>query len=121
MLVLKQEILVTVIIPHANFTTTHNHNNGMFVPSFILSNVMLLSPRIDGIRLVVNKIAPEIAVFTQTRQAIPDSVVNIPGYSKSRKDRVVRTHGGVCARVYTFKIKYILLTFNSVEYNQSML
>ena len=31
-----------VIIPHANFTQTHNVNNRMFVPRFILSNVMSL-------------------------------------------------------------------------------
>ena len=69
----------------------------MFVPSFILSDVMSLSPKIDENRLVVNKMAPEIAVFTETwlRQAIPDSIVNTPGYSIFRKDRIVRTHGGV--------------------------
>ena len=90
-----------VIIPHANFTTTHNDNNRMFVPSFILSNVMSLSPKIEEIRLVVNKIAPEIAVFAETwlRQAIPDSIVNIPGYNIFRKDRIEKTHGGVCVYV----------------------
>ena len=80
---LKQEIVVTVIISRANFTTTHNDNNRMFVPSFILSNVMLLPLKVDEIRLVGNKIAPEIAaVFTQTwlRQAIPDYAVNTLGY-----------------------------------------
>ena len=45
---------------------TYNDNNRMLVPNFILSNVMSLSPKIDEIRLVVNKIASEIAVFTET-------------------------------------------------------
>ena len=50
---------------------------------------MSLSPIIDEIRLVVNKIAPEIAVFTETwlRQAIPNSVVNIPGYNITKINR----------------------------------
>ena len=44
---------------------------------------MSLPLKVDEIRLVGNKIAPEIAAFfTQTwlRQAIPDYVVNILGY-----------------------------------------
>ena len=59
---------------------------------------MSLSPKIDKICLVVHKIAPEIAVFTETwlKEAIPNSVVNIPGYNIFRKDR---THGGVCVYV----------------------
>ena len=77
----------------------------MFVPSFILSNVVSLSPKIDEIRLVVNKVAPKIAVFTETwlRQAIPDSVVNILGYNIFGKNRVVRTHGEVCVYIQNKK------------------
>lgn len=51
---------------------------------------MSLSSKIDEIRLVVRKIAPEIAVFTETwlKKAIPDSVVNISGFIIFRKDRL---------------------------------
>ena len=34
-----------------------------------------------------------------TKEAIPDSVMNIPGYNIFRKDRVERTHNGVCVYV----------------------
>ena len=91
----------------------------MFAPRFILSNVMSLSPKIDEIRLVVNKIAPEIALFTETwlRQAILDSVVNIPGYNIFDKDRVVRAPGawGLCLRSKSIE------SWHSNEYNQSIL
>ena len=67
MSVLKQEMVVLVTIFNVNSTTTYNDNNRMLaVPNFILSNVMSLSPKIDEIRLAVNKIASEIAVFTET-------------------------------------------------------
>jgi hypothetical protein len=78
-----------------------NDGNRMFVPSFILSNVMSLSPKIDEVRLVIKKTGVDIAVFTETwlKHVIPDTVVHIPGYNIIRKDRVERTHGGVCVYV----------------------
>ena len=60
----KQEIVVTVIIPCANFTTTHNNNNRMFVPSFILSNVMPLSLKVDEIRIVGSKTHLKLQLFS---------------------------------------------------------
>ena len=90
-----------ILIPHANPTMKCNDSNQMFVPSFILSNVMSLSPKIDEVRLVIMKTGVDIAVFTETwlKHVIPDSVVHIPGYNIIRKDRVERTHGGVCVYV----------------------
>ena len=62
---------------------------------------MSLSPKIDEVRLVIKKTGVDIAVFTETwlKHVIPDSVVHIPGYNIIRKDRVERTHGGVCVYV----------------------
>ena len=90
-----------ILIPDTNPTMKCNDSNRMFVPSFILSNVMSLSPKIDEVRLVIKKTGVDIAVFTETwlKHVIPDSVVHIPGYNIIRKDRVERTHGGVCVYV----------------------
>jgi hypothetical protein len=102
-----------ILIPHTNPTMKCNDSNRMFVPSFILSNVMSLSPKIDEVRVVIKKFKTgvDIAVFTETwlKHVIPDSVVHIPGYNIIRKDRVERTHGGVCVYVQT-QIKVEILS-----------
>ena len=55
-----------ILIPYANSTMKCNDSYRMFVPSFILSNVMSLSPKIDEVRLVIKKTGVDIAVFTET-------------------------------------------------------
>ncbi len=62
---------------------------------------MSLPPKIDEVRLVINKTVVDSAVFTETwlKHVISDSVVHIPGYNIIRKDRVERTHGEVCVYV----------------------
>ena len=90
----------------------------MFVPSFILWNVMLLSPKNDEIHLVVDKIAPEIAGFTETwlRQAIPDSVVNIAMYNIFRKNSRENPWVRVCVYIQNQMKADILLNIISPSF-----
>lgn len=75
-----------------------------FVPSLLLSNTMSLAPKIDEIAhsLISNKI--DVAFFTETwlKDSIPDEAINIADYQLFRRDRKLRTHGGVCLFVNNF-------------------
>ena len=70
----------------------------LFLPSFLLSNVMSLSPKIDEIQHTIQNANLDFACFTETwlQSHIYDSVVSIPGYNLVRRDRHEQIHGGVC-------------------------
>ena len=78
-----------------------NSNETHFVPSFFLSNVMSLAPKIDEVSTVVQNANYDLVCSTETwlRRHIPDSAVNITGYNLIRLDRKEAMHGGVCLYV----------------------
>ena len=74
-----------------------------FVPSLLLSNTMLLAPKIDEIAHTISTLNPDITFFTETwlNEAVPDDPISINGYQLFRRDRANRQHGGVCMYVKT--------------------
>ena len=73
----------------------------MYVPKLMLANVMSLVPKMDEVRefLQRNKICLAFITETWLKESIPESVVNIPGFTIIRRDRVVNNHGGVCVYI----------------------
>ena len=69
-----------------------------YVPSFFLSNVMSLAPKIDEVNSVAINANVDVVCITETwlQSHIPDSVVAINGYNLIRRDRRDARHGGVC-------------------------
>jgi hypothetical protein len=69
----------------------------VFVPSFMLSNVMSLAPKIDEIREVINHAYLDFVCITETwpRGHIADNIIAISGFNVIRRDRVAGLHGGV--------------------------
>ena len=61
-----------------------------YVPSFLLSNVMSLSPKIDEVREVIRCGNYEFVSLVETwlQSHIHDNVINIQGYNLIRRDRV---------------------------------
>ena len=72
-----------------------------YVPSFLLSNVMSLSPKIDEVREVIRCGNYEFVSLVETwlQSHIHDNIINIQGYNLIRRDRVEGTHGGVCVYI----------------------
>jgi hypothetical protein len=79
-----------------SYPTSKSSKN--FVPSLMLTNVMLLAPKIDDVRSFVLDLNLDLACITETwlRGSITDNVIHIPGYKVIRKDRIRTSHGGDC-------------------------
>lgn len=69
-----------------------------YVPSFLVSNVMSLAPKIDELRHVVQNANLDCICITESwlRSSIHDNVVTLEGFNIIRRDRVESEHGGVC-------------------------
>ena len=82
----------------------------VFVPSFLLSNVQSLAPKIDEIQHCINNANLDLACLTETwlKEHIQDTVVAINGYNLIRLDRRSTDHGGVCMYIKN-SIKYSVL------------
>lgn len=70
----------------------------LFMPSFFLSNVMSLAPKIDEVREVVHYADFDLVCITETwlKDHIDNNIVAISGYNVIRRDRTEAVHGGVC-------------------------
>ena len=79
-----------------------------YVPKIMLSNVMSLVPKVDEVHEFIHRNQISLVFITETwlEASIPDSVVNIPGFSKIRRDRINKSHGGVCAYVNNSDVTY---------------
>ena len=64
----------------------------------MITNVRSLTTKIDEVQEFLNRNDISIAFITETwlRPAIVDSVIDIPGYTVLRKDRISDNHDGVC-------------------------
>ena len=49
--------------------------------------------------IVRNKINHSFITETWLQESVPDSVINIPGFSLLRRDRQSKIHEGVCAYI----------------------
>ena len=69
-----------------------------YVPSFLLSNVMSLVPKIDEVVEVIQCTHYDFICFVETwlQPHIHDNVVALGGYNIVRRDRINKLHGGVC-------------------------
>ena len=81
-----------------------------YVPSFLVSNVMSLAPKIDELRHVLRNANLDCVCITESwlRSHIHDNVVALKGFNIIRKDRVESEHGGVCVYVKD-TIKFTIL------------
>ena len=61
----------------------------MFVPSFLLSNVMSLVPKVDEVSLIVRQGMYDFVSLVETwmQNHIHDNVIAIDGYHVIRRDR----------------------------------
>ena len=68
-----------------------------YVPSFLVSNVMSLAPKIDELRHVLQNANLDCVCITESwlRNHIHDNMVALKGFNIIRKDRVESEHGGV--------------------------
>jgi hypothetical protein len=73
---------------------------------------MSIAPKMDEIRPFVVDSGVNIAAFTETwlKDSVLDSVVAIPGFNISRKDRDGKIHGGVCIYINN-NIKFSTLNY----------
>ena len=78
------------------------------VPVVMLANVMSLVPKIDEVTefIVRNKINLSLITETWLKESVPDSVIDIPGFTLLRRDRLSQIHGGVCAYIKETHYKY---------------
>ena len=69
-----------------------------YVPSFLVSNVMSLAPKIDELRHVIQNANLDCICITESwlRSHIHDNVVALEGFNIIRRDRIESEHGGVC-------------------------
>ena len=56
--------------------------------------------------IVRNKINPSLITETWLKESVPDSVINIPGFTLLRRVRSSQIHGGVCAYIRETHYKY---------------
>lgn len=86
-----------VEIPTASLKKNESKNFA-YVPTFFLSNVMSLAPKIDEVRDVVRRGNYQFMGIVETwlQNHIHDNVINIHGYNLIRRDRINGQHGGVC-------------------------
>ena len=82
-----------------------------FVPAFMLSNVMSLSPKIDKVGVAICNANLDFICITETwlKSHIDDNFVLVPGYNIIRRDRVTSDHGGICMYVRD-SIRYDVLS-----------
>ena len=78
------------------------------VPDVMLANVMSLVPKIDEVTefIVRNKINLSLITETWLKESVPNSVIDIPGFTLLRRDRLSQIHGGVCAYIKETHYKY---------------
>ena len=78
------------------------------VPDVMLANVMSLVPKIDEVTefIVRNKINLSLITETWLKESVPDSVIDISGFTLLRRDRLSQIHGGVCAYIKETHYKY---------------
>ena len=76
-------------------------NKQYYVPSLLLSNTMSLAPKIDEVAYAIVSNDIDIAMFTETwpKDSIPDQAIAVAGYRLLRRDRTLKSHGGVCIYV----------------------
>ena len=74
----------------------------------MVGNVTSLVPKLIKIQEFINRNEICIALFTETwlSESVADSVVNVPGYTIIRKDRLTNSHGGVCVYVRESQVKF---------------
>ena len=67
----------------------------------MLANVKSLVPKIDAVTefIVRNKIDLSLITETWLKESVPDSVINIPGFTLLRRNISSQIHGGVCAYI----------------------
>ena len=72
-----------------------------FVPAFMLSNVMSLSPKIDEVRVTICNANMDFVCITESwlKNHIDDNFVSVSGYNIIRRDREAFDHGGICMYV----------------------
>ena len=83
----------------------------MYVPKLMLVNVMSLVPKMDEVQEFIHRNKICLAFITETwlKESISEGVVNIPGFTIIRRDKVVNTHGSVCFYIKDCYIKYKVL------------
>ena len=81
---------------HRNLVQSHT-----FVPSFLVSNVMSLSPKIDEVRATICNANLDFVCIAESwlKPHTPDNFVSISGFNIIRLDRKTSEHGGVCMYV----------------------
>ena len=91
-----------------NFRNNDVTGKVYYVPKIMVANVMSLVPKLIEIQEFINRNEICIALFTETwlSESVADSVVNVPGYTIIRKDRLTNSHGGVCAYVRESQVKF---------------
>ena len=89
-----------VKVPLKSFAKSEGSKSA-YVPTFLLSNVMSLAPKIDEVREVVQQENYDLVCLVETwlQDHIHDNVVHLPGCNLIRRDRSERIHGGVCIYV----------------------
>ncbi len=77
-----------------------------YVPSFFVSNVMSLAPKIAELHCVTKNANLDCLCVVKTwlQSHIHDNIVALEGYNINRRDRIEAMHGGVCMFIKnTFK------------------
>ena len=85
----------------------HDQRSVPRVPNVFLANVRSLAKKIDDLDVVFRLKCVDLALITETwlSNSIPDTVIEIPGYSLLRKDRVERRGGGIYIKhTLSFKV-----------------
>ena len=69
-----------------------------FTPKIMVSNVMSLVPKMSEVSEFILRNQVSLAFITESwlKSSVCDSVIDIPGYSVLRKERVSESHGGIC-------------------------
>jgi len=64
----------------------------------MVSNLMSLVPKLAQVQEFLLRTQVDLAFITETwlKTAVANTVVDIPGYSIIRRDRMSSDHGGVC-------------------------
>ena len=77
---------------------TLNFRSREFVPSFAVTNVMSVAPKIDEIRVFIETLDIDLFFISETwlKGNVGDNHLILPGYNLERLDRKIGSHGGVC-------------------------
>ena len=89
-----------------------------YVPSFLLSIVMSLVPKMDEIRVAICNANLCFASITETwlKDHIDDNIVSMLGYNIIRRDRKDIDHGGICMYVRDSILFKVLHDFMNDEF-----